>query len=197
MSAVWYTSDTHFMHKYLALDIRGFSSIEAHDETLIQNWNNCVRPEDSVWHLGDFSLKQPFDFSEILNRLNGTIHLISGNHDRCFSGIRDSYKWQQPYYNAGFASVQSFARKKLDGIYVLLSHFPYSGDHGEDRYTQYRLKNEGLPIIHGHTHLSERTSWAVLTPQIHVGLDAWNLMPVHQEVVIELMKKMIAEGPEE
>lgn len=197
MSAVWYTADTHFMHKMLALDIRGFSSVEEHDSALIDNWNSCVGPKDTVWHLGDFSLKQPYDFSGTFRKLNGTIHLISGNHDRCFSGIRDSYKWQQAYYNAGFASVQSFARKKLDGMYIMLSHFPYSGDHGPDRYTQYRLKNEGLPILHGHTHFKERSSWAVLTPQLHVGMDAWHLKPVHQEVVIELLRAMIEEGPDD
>lgn len=188
MSAVWYTADTHFMHKYLALDIRGFSSIEEHDEQLIKNWNSCVRPEDTVWHLGDFSLKQPYDFAHILRRLNGTIHLISGNHDRCFSGIRDSYKWQQAYYNAGFASVQSFAFKKIDGIYVMLSHFPYSGDHGDDRYAQYRLRNMGLPIIHGHTHAKERVSEDILTLQIHVGMEAWDLKPVNQEGILYILR---------
>lgn len=197
MSAVWYTADTHFMHKYLALDIRGFVSVEEHDEAVIEKWNKTVAPDDVVWHLGDFSLKNPFDFSHILSRLNGTIHLIAGNHDRCFSGIRDAHKWLAAYYNAGFASVQPFARKRLAGQNILLSHFPYTGDHGADRYTQYRLRNEGLPLVHGHTHFKAQESWALLTPQLHVGMDAWNLTPVNQEVVLERVMKMLENGPEE
>ena len=194
MSAVWYTADTHFMHKMLALDIRGFSSVEEHDEYLIQEWNKCVKPDDSVYHLGDFSLKKPDLIRPVFQRLNGTTHLISGNHDYCFSGSRDSYKYIKVYIDMGFASVQSYLRKRLDGINILLSHFPYSGDHGPDRYTQYRLRNEGLPLIHGHTHFKERNSFAVLTPQLHVGMDAWNLRPVHQEVVLESLRKMIGLG---
>jgi calcineurin-like phosphoesterase family protein len=191
MGAVWYTSDTHFMHKMLATDIRGFSGIEEHDEALIANWNKQVRVEDIVYHLGDFSLKKPDDIRPIFQRLNGTIHLISGNHDYCFSGNRDGYKYIKTYIDMGFASVQSYMRKRLNGIQFLMCHFPYAGDHGTDRYTQYRLRNEGLPIVHGHTHSDERISVAgVEVPQIHVGMDAWSLRLVHQEELLGLLESM-------
>ena len=42
-SGVFFTSDTHFGHsKIIDYCKRPFSSIEEHDKTLIQNWNNVV-----------------------------------------------------------------------------------------------------------------------------------------------------------
>ncbi len=52
----WFTADTHFGHtnviRYCA---RPFDSVQAMDETLIENWNQVVRPKDTVYHLGDFT----------------------------------------------------------------------------------------------------------------------------------------------
>ena len=50
-SKVYLTSDTHFSHTKL-VEQRGFKSIEEHDETLIKNWNDLVRPQDTVIHCG-------------------------------------------------------------------------------------------------------------------------------------------------
>lgn len=190
MSAVWYTADTHFSHDFLAKDIRKFDSTEEHDQVIIDNWNACVKPEDTVWHLGDFTLKSPQAITGIFQSLNGHKHLIAGNHDRCFSGIRGSERYLKLYYDMGWQSVQSYARKRLDGIYFMMSHLPYSGDHGEDRYPQYRLRNLGLPIVHGHTHSDQIWSYDIMTPQIHVGMDATNLRPVHQEELLDLLREI-------
>ena len=84
---------------------------------------------------------------------------------------------------------------------MLLSHFPYVGDSGPDeRYTQYRLPCEGLPIIHGHTHSRSRFSTAtygpaeIPVPQVHVGLDAWDLTPAPAEAVAEVLRLAALEG---
>jgi len=54
------------------------------DETLITNWNEVVGPEDKVYHLGDivFSKEDTDSALSLLERLNGKIFLIKGNHDR-------------------------------------------------------------------------------------------------------------------
>ncbi len=80
-------------------------------------------------------------------------------------------------------------------VTVLLSHFPYVGDRGQERYAQWRLKDEGLPLLHGHTHSAEEISYTPRinngggwpTTQMHVGLDAWNLTPVSLEQIGELL----------
>jgi calcineurin-like phosphoesterase family protein len=54
---IFFTSDTHFNHKnIIKLCNRPFTSIEEMNEKIIENWNNIVKPEDIVWHLGDFAL---------------------------------------------------------------------------------------------------------------------------------------------
>ena len=51
-----FISDLHFGHKnILAYDNREFPNIEAHDNALIERWNNKVGVFEDVWILGDIS----------------------------------------------------------------------------------------------------------------------------------------------
>ena len=80
---IFFTSDTHFGHtnimKYCK---RPFETVEEMDQTIIDNWNSVVRPEDIVFHLGDFGFCGSLRLREIVDQLNGKIYLITGNHDR-------------------------------------------------------------------------------------------------------------------
>jgi calcineurin-like phosphoesterase family protein len=180
---VWFTSDLHIGHAYVA-ELRGFEDVAQHDAVLAANWDRLVNPsqdrEDHVWVLGDISAggsKSQIAALAWLMQRPGRKHLITGNHDGCWPRSRDSHKWQQKYLGV-FDSVQAFARRKITGQYVLLSHFPYQGggDHTEvERYTQWRLPDMGEWLLHGHTHTSVRVNGK----SIHVGVDAWGLAPVH------------------
>jgi calcineurin-like phosphoesterase family protein len=87
----------------------------------------------------------------------------------------------------GFASVQTEALIEFEGQTFLMSHYPHTGDHGADRYVQYRPADTGMTILHGHTHASEKVSFTDKgTKQIHVGLDAWGLHPVRLATVTAL-----------
>jgi calcineurin-like phosphoesterase family protein len=70
--------------------------------------------------------------------------------------------------------VQLHARRSINGVRVLVSHFPYAGDHTDEaRYDQWRLPDYDLPIIHGHTHSSDILSYSPRgTPQINVAWEA-------------------------
>lgn len=74
------TADTHFNH-FRICDYcnRPFTDIDHMNETLINNWNDLIKPEDNVYFLGDFCFGKPEKF---LSRLNGHITFIKGNHDR-------------------------------------------------------------------------------------------------------------------
>ena len=50
----WITSDPHFGHDKLA-ELRGFSSVDAHDNYIIRQWMKRVRPEHNVIIAGDIS----------------------------------------------------------------------------------------------------------------------------------------------
>ena len=77
---IWFTSDTHFGHsniiKYTG---RPFKTIEEMNECIINRWNSRVKEDDTVFFLGDFSLGNP---KKYLERLNGNIVWIKGNHDK-------------------------------------------------------------------------------------------------------------------
>lgn len=206
--SVWFTADLHLGHDRVVRErMRGRvlprynnAAIDAHDRELARNWDECVGATDHVWVLGDVSVGGTECVAHALNWIwnrPGTKHLIPGNHDPVHPMYRDAHKWQSAFGQV-FASVQPFARRRIAGRQVLLSHFPYigGGDHtDEERFGQYRLQDHGLPLLHGHTHSEERTSWVGLagfplasTLQIHVGVDAWQHMPVHIDVLAELIE---------
>lgn len=187
--SVWFTADLHFGHRMVS-GLRGFADADEHDAHLIDRWSCKVGKNDQVWVLGDLAVSSPTRALEIVQSLPGVKHLIAGNHDGCHPMHRDSHKWQ-PKYLSAFASVQPFARRRIDGTEVLLSHFPYSKDRHEVRYTQWRLRDEGAWLLHGHTHQAEQR---LEGREIHVGVDAWDFTPVPIHTVAALMTRVIPPG---
>jgi len=57
--AIFFTSDTHFGHGgALGLYRRPFASVDVMNEAIVERWNETVGPDDDVWHLGDFAIRQ-------------------------------------------------------------------------------------------------------------------------------------------
>ena len=86
MPAVFLVSDTHFGHagvcRFLREDgtkLRPWDNPEEMDEEMIKRWNETVRPNDKVYHLGDVVINRKA--LKTLGRLNGDKVLIKGNHD--------------------------------------------------------------------------------------------------------------------
>jgi calcineurin-like phosphoesterase family protein len=81
--AVFFTSNIHFDHAGArALYRRPFGSVAEMDAAIVDRWNRAVGAEDEVWHLGDFALGMPeAAMAELLARLHGRKHLITGNND--------------------------------------------------------------------------------------------------------------------
>jgi len=59
--------------------LRPFSTTEEMDEAMIERWNRVVRPQDRVQVMGDVVMRRKN--LPILDRLNGRLRLIAGNHD--------------------------------------------------------------------------------------------------------------------
>ena len=88
MPAVFLVSDTHFGHAGVCrfthpddpeVKLRPWDDPDEMDEALIRNWNERVRPNDKVYHLGDVVINRRA--LKTLARLNGDKVLIRGNHD--------------------------------------------------------------------------------------------------------------------
>lgn len=162
------------------------------NEILVKNWNETVSPKDTVFHLGDVALGPIRDSLEHIRRLNGDIRLVVGNHDRNFrlakrSGGLEPEEWDAEYVSYGFKAISPASAFVSDGVGFMLSHFPYDGDsHGEDRHAAARLPDEGVALIHGHTHSTgDPLSFSAKgTPQYHVGVDAHDYKPVSEEKIL-------------
>lgn len=65
---------------------RDFSNVHDMNKELTRAWNATVGPKDEVWHLGDLTMDKR-KAAPSLDRLNGRIHYVYGNHDRKFRDI--------------------------------------------------------------------------------------------------------------
>lgn len=209
MTTTWFSSDWHFGHERInELADRPFKSVTEMNETIVENWNSVVEPDHSAFVLGDVAMGKIDESLPIIAALNGHKTLILGNHDRPWieymQMLRYRKKGNEAKANKHMARAEDFmARYKevfdhveterwvdLGDRKVALSHFPYDGDsHDEDRYSEARLHDTGMPLIHGHTHVREKVSHSAKgTLQIHVGVDAWDYAPVSADTVSTLIE---------
>jgi calcineurin-like phosphoesterase family protein len=202
----FFTSDTHFGHaNIIKFCDRPFRDVDHMDEQLIGNWNSIVQPEDTVWHLGDVALGPRERWASRLGRLNGHIFLVPGNHDRCSPVMA---KNQARQYNEGMAYLQYGFQMVMDevelvnvrnpvnphtpAVSVVLSHYPFRGYERANDHREFEGAplDVGKPLIHGHTHSTERESCSEHgTPMLHVGVDAWDYHPVPETEVIEWLAR--------
>lgn len=82
MSRVFMVADLHFGHDNAIRFRNQFSTIQEHDEYIINAWNQTVLKRDTVFVLGDFSFKADKTYVDaVRDRLNGYIKFVQGNHD--------------------------------------------------------------------------------------------------------------------
>jgi calcineurin-like phosphoesterase family protein len=135
------------------------------DTTMIEAWNKVVRPEDEIWHVGDFAVRQKSArVAEILAGLNGIKHLIKGNNDD--AAICGDPSW---------SSVQAYCEMVVDDTRFVLCHYAFR---------TWRNMGRGWINLHGDSH-------AGLTPkprQCDVGVDAWDFAPVSTLQILERVR---------
>ena len=126
---LWFTSDTHFSHEKTRIKAaRPFDNINEMNKEIIKQWNKTVKPNDIVYHLGDFG-----DL-EILKKLNGKIRLVMGNHERK-EGLT-----VEALLEAGFDQVfEENVVIEVEGLRMNLIHEPSKN-------------NPGMFNLFGHLH---------------------------------------------
>ncbi len=135
--ATWFTADLHLgQRNIIGYCARPFANVDAMNRALIDNWNETVAADDTVWVIGDFALGRIAETLPIASQLHGHKILLAGNHDRCWAGHgRRANGWTERYLDAGFDElVHGSARIEIGDRSVLACHFPYRGDsHDHDR----------------------------------------------------------------
>jgi calcineurin-like phosphoesterase family protein len=76
-------SDTHFNHQNITTYCDRPTDFT---ERIIKNWNQIVKPDDLIIHLGDVQIGKKSDW--IIPALPGKKILVRGNHDRQWSNLR-------------------------------------------------------------------------------------------------------------
>ena len=140
----YYIADCHFFHEALndRMDKRGFSSVEAMNDYMLKKWNNKVRKNDEVVILGDLSWGTAEQTHELLEKLNGRLYMILGNHDR--------FMRNKAYHTDRFVWMYPYAELHDNGRKVILSHYPVMCYN-----EQYRLTKKGNAktyMLYGHVH---------------------------------------------
>lgn len=151
---MFFTADLHFGHRAMPYRFRKiFRDVEDHDESLIYEWNKTVPADGHVFILGDFSFSGTARTMEILDRLNGRLYLVSGNHDRGMSAtVKDRFEWVKPYHEQKVPYDDGQVR-------LVMGHFPFLSWHN---------MHHGSYNLHGHCHdnLSKP-----MKRQLDVGVD--------------------------
>lgn len=173
---IWFTSDHHFGHEQIIFHCnRPFANASEMDDKMVENWNSLVKPNDMVFHLGDFCFGSIENWKAIRSRLNGTIRLIRGNHD----------KFQTGQISDLFESVNDYLKirvKDEDGNqgwqFLILSHYAF-------RVWDQCHHNSFHLYAHSHGNLPDDPN----SLSFDVGVDCHDFCPISYDQVKQIMSK--------
>ena len=181
--SILYTSDLHFGHEnVIGFDKRPFANGEEMDRVLIELWNRRVRPEDTVYMIGDLCCHNKKPSEWYLEQLTGHKILIQGNHD-------------------GITLQSTEAMKHLEGVermlhirdgnnHIQLCHFPLAEWNGYYK---------GSWHIYGHIHNRKGETYEFMKTKeraLNAGCMINNYMPVSFDELVRNNKAFKESDPE-
>jgi calcineurin-like phosphoesterase family protein len=168
MADTWFTSDFHFGHfNIIRYCNRPFESTEEMDAHIADRMNTQVKPNDTLYFLGDFCMGSVEKVAAYRKRLScKTIHFVEGNHDKV---TRKSQSL--------FASWSSLSEIHVGKQGIVLCHYamrvwPHSG--------------RGAWQLYGHSHSNLPDEPLALS--MDVGVDTHDFLPWHFEEVKKIME---------
>jgi len=175
---IWFSADLHLYHR-LAATMRGFENVEDMNESLIENWNERVERTHRVYLVGDVSMGIANGTRSILDRLNGQIFLIRGNHETIAESsiCRSRFVWIKDVHMLKVACEdEQFSQKGK--VRFWLSHYAHRS---------WPSSHHGSLHLYGHSHGFLPDDPRSLS--IDVGIDAVAMRaPVSFEWVLRTMK---------
>jgi calcineurin-like phosphoesterase family protein len=108
---IFLTADEHYGHtNIIKYCNRPFESVEEMDAVLIKNNNKIVEKNDTVYHLGDFTLKTNLQIAEeYISRLTGKHIFLKGSHDY----------WAEKNNK----NLPYIIEKKINKYYIVMCHY--------------------------------------------------------------------------
>lgn len=147
------------------------------NEEIIKRWNNKVKPDDLVYHVGDFSFKGNDSCKYFEDRLNGTIVHIKGNHDK----------------NNGVKTYIRCCIMEWGGLsFYVLHHPPEENQIGT---LEARIMSSVDVVLCGHVHgkwkhkiIPFNVTKRIIC--INVGVDVWDFEPVSIHSILKYISKV-------
>ena len=192
---IFFTSDLHFYHanimKYCP-KFRAFNDVSEMNEKLTELWNAVVRPEDTVYDLGDFAFCNKLkDLKSVARRLNGSHVLILGNHDTLISQNKEALLRElKDDGNPIFSDILHYKELNFDGgagaikdgktgMSICMFHYPVE---------EHNRASKGSFMLHGHLH--DRAS-SLEGRILNVGFDSHGKILSLDEIVQILGQRQI------
>ena len=172
MTNIWLTSDTHYSHSNIIKYCnRPFDDAKHMDQALLENYNSVVKPNDIVYHLGDFGFN-----TETARYLQGRKHLIIGNHDwKLVDKLKPHFQWCRDTFLL-----------RDGGLSIWLAHYPHRA---------WPRAFHGSYHFFGHVHNApDHKKCPPHGRSCDVGVDAWGYKPVHLDTLIAFLKDQPTEG---
>ena len=157
----FFTSDTHFgSERTLTLSMRPFRSTEDMDNTIIDNINSSMTPEDILYHIGDFGNYK------VVKELKPKVILTCGNYEmndckKLFDN--DFEKFREHLLELGFSEVYPY-NHNVGGMFLV--HYP-------------SIRNKDVFTLFGHIHRGQM----VKKNALNVGVDVHHYKPVSMKEV--------------
>ena len=174
MNTTYFTADTHFGHEnIIKYTKRPFATANHMDEILIANWNSVVGPDDEVYHLGDFALCNVEPCKRILDRLNGKIYLIRGNHEKTALSMPDRFEWVKDYHEMYHPDPAGNGKQM-----IVLMHYAMR---------VWNASHHGSWQLYGHSHGTLPDDPTLLS--IDVGVDCHGYAPISFQQIRKIMEQ--------
>jgi calcineurin-like phosphoesterase family protein len=148
---------------------RPFNSWQEMNDVLISNWNNCVKADDKVYHLGDIAMMSGKRVAGILASLSGVKYILAGNHDQKVFKRDEQFnivvreevapyiEWVKDYFELSIQDVDANRKVQM----ISMSH--YAG-------RTWNKSHWGAWNLYGHSHGTLPEDPNLLS--IDVGVDA-------------------------
>jgi len=157
---VYFTSDSHFNHNQKFIyESRGYKNRYEHNDALITKINEVVRPQDTLFHMGDFCLNiTPPEFESILSRINcNNIAYIWGNHNSCIRRYYEDAVTTEygkdievyPYAVGKLTYLGYYKELIVNGHMIVIHHYPHQ---------IFNQMQKGAWQLSGHSHYSNPTT---------------------------------------
>ena len=177
---IYFTSDSHFCHdKPFLYSPRGFTNVADMNKAIIKNWNTVVTDDDEVYHLGDVMLNDNAAGVRFLNRCNGNIRILTGNHDT-LTRIQEYVNIRPTILHIGLATII-----KYKGYTFYLSHYPTI----TSNYDVDKPLNKRVISLCGHSHTTNPFEDWNKGLIFHTELDTNNCYPWLLDDIIEKIKE--------